>query len=274
MPAADIGNRSRRKLKRRLAGRWLEPCQSARSTVQRVRGRPSSRVTVPMRHAERSPTRSSARTAERSCERRLLRRFVIRHLLLLLFLCASAASAQVDMPDPRAIAGTPLPAPELPNAHRHRARRARADGQQHRRPGGDAQVGAARRTAKTDEQGRAQFDGLTAGTPVQATTTSMAKTLTSQEFPVPGTGGVRVALISGIAAAAAKEKAAADAAAKEPARPGVVEIGPESRIIIEYPGRQPHGVLPARDRQQRAHADRHRRTAADSSCRPAPRVRR
>ncbi len=51
---------------------------------------------------------------------------------------------------------------------------------------------------------------------------------------MPGNGGVRVALIAGIAAAKAAEKSAADAAAKEPARPGVVEIGPESRIILEY----------------------------------------
>jgi hypothetical protein len=43
-----------------------------------------------------------------------------------------------------------------------------------------------------------------------------------------------VALIAGIAAAAAKETSEAEAAAKMPARPGVVEIGPESRIIIEY----------------------------------------
>jgi len=41
-------------------------------------------------------------------------------------------------------------------------------------------------------------------------------------------------LIAGIAAAAAKEKSEAEAAAKLPARPGVVEIGPESRVIIEY----------------------------------------
>ena len=69
---------------------------------------------------------------------------------------------------------------------------------------------------------------------MQATTTVDGETLTSQEFPVPARGGVRVALIAGIAAAAAKEKAEAEAAAKVPARPGVVEIGPESRIIIEY----------------------------------------
>jgi hypothetical protein len=69
---------------------------------------------------------------------------------------------------------------------------------------------------------------------VQATTTVDGETLTSQEFSVPEKGGVRVALIAGIAAAAAKEKAEADAAAKMPARQGVVEIGPESRIIVEY----------------------------------------
>ena len=95
-------------------------------------------------------------------------------------------------------------------------------------------VGSDTRTGKTDEQGRAQFDDLAAGALVQATTHLDGETLTSQEFPVPAQGGVRVALIAGIAAAAAKEKAEAEAAAKLPARQGVVEIGPESRIIIEY----------------------------------------
>jgi hypothetical protein len=69
---------------------------------------------------------------------------------------------------------------------------------------------------------------------VQAVAVVDGETLTSQQFAVPTTGGVRVALIAGIAAAKAAEKVAADAAAREPARPGVVEIGPESRIIIEY----------------------------------------
>jgi hypothetical protein len=43
-----------------------------------------------------------------------------------------------------------------------------------------------------------------------------------------------VALIAGIATAAAREKAAAEAAAREPARPGVVELGPESRVVVEF----------------------------------------
>ena len=151
-----------------------------------------------------------------------------------LFFLASEASPQVNMPDPSAMAGTPLPAPELPD--RTVTIRVVRERMGNNIPGQvvTLKVGGETRTAKTDEQGRAQFDGLAAGTPVQATTTVDGETLTSQEFPVPAKGGVRVALISGIAAAAAKEKSEAEAAAKMPARPGVVEIGPESRIIIEY----------------------------------------
>jgi hypothetical protein len=138
------------------------------------------------------------------------------------------------MPDPSAIAGTPLPAPELPDrAVTVRVVRERMGNNV---PGQTVtlKVGSESRTGKTDEQGRAQFDGLAAGTSVQATTIIDGETLTSQEFQVPAKGGVRVALIAGIAAAAAKEKSEAEAAAKMPARPGVVEIGPESRLIIEY----------------------------------------
>lgn len=138
------------------------------------------------------------------------------------------------MPDPSAMAGAPLPAAELPD----RAVTVRVVRE---RMGNNVagqvvtlKVGGETRSVTTDAQGRAQFDGLPAGTLVQATTTVDGETLTSQEFPVPAKGGVRVALIAGIAAAAAKEKAEADAAAKLPARQGVVEIGPESRIIIEY----------------------------------------
>jgi hypothetical protein len=138
------------------------------------------------------------------------------------------------MPDPSAIAGTPLPAPELPDrAVTVRVVRERM-GNNIAGQAVTLKVGADSRTAKTDEQGRAQFDGLAAGTRVQATTIVDGETLTSQEFSVPATGGVRVALIAGIAAAAAREKAEAEAAAKLPARQGVVEIGPESRIIVEY----------------------------------------
>lgn len=147
---------------------------------------------------------------------------------------AGPAYGQVNMPDPSAIAGVPLPAPELPNATVSvRVVRERMGNNV---AGQDVTllVGNTPRAAKTDEQGRAQFTGIPPGTIVQASTTVDGEVLTSQQFSVPGSGGVRVALIAGIAAAAAREKAAADAAAREPARPGVVEIGPESRIVIEF----------------------------------------
>lgn len=147
---------------------------------------------------------------------------------------AGAVSAQVNMPDPSAIAGTPLPAPELPD--RTVTVRVVRERMGNNVAGQDVtlRVGGETRRGKTDAQGRAQFDGIAPGTLVQASTTIDGETLTSQEFPAAAQGGIRVALIAGIAAAAAQEKAAADAAAKEPARPGVVEIGPESRIILEY----------------------------------------
>jgi hypothetical protein len=138
------------------------------------------------------------------------------------------------MPDPSAIAGTPLPAPEL--AAGTITVRVVRERMGNNIAGQEVTLtaGQGKRTLKTDAQGRAQFDGLAPGMMVQATTTVDGETLTSQQFAVPNSGGVRVALIAGIAAAAAKETSEAEAAAKMPARPGVVEIGPESRIIIEY----------------------------------------
>jgi len=143
-------------------------------------------------------------------------------------------AAQVNMPDPSAIAGTPLPAPEL--AAGTITVRVVRERMGNNVAGQEVTLtaGQGKRSLKTDAQGRAQFDGLAPGMMVQATTTVDGETLTSQQFAVPNSGGVRVALIAGIAAAAAKEKSEAEAAAKLPARPGVVEIGPESRVIIEY----------------------------------------
>lgn len=162
--------------------------------------------------------------------RRLLFSLLTFHFALL----GAVPHAQVDMPDPSAIAGTPLPAPELPpGTVTVRVVRERMG---NNIAGQDVTltVGGARRTMKTDEQGRAQFDKLPDGALVQATTVVDGETLTSQEFAVASQGGTRVALIAGIAAAKAKESAAAAAAAREPARPGVVEIGPESRVIVEF----------------------------------------
>ena len=153
---------------------------------------------------------------------------------LLLTLLAAPAFAQMATPDASAMAGLPLPAADVPDASvTVRVLRERM-GNNLSGQAVSLRVGTESRTATTDAQGRAQFTGLTAGALVQATTTVDGEVLTSQEFPVPAKGGIRVALISGIQKVADAEKAAAAAAAKEPARPGVVEFGSESRIIFEF----------------------------------------
>jgi hypothetical protein len=147
---------------------------------------------------------------------------------------ALAASAQVAMPDPSQIAGVPLPAPELP-AGTVSVRVVRE------RMGNNVQGqavtvtgGGETKTGTTDAQGRAEFTGFRAGTSVVATATVDGEALTSQPLPVPAQGGVRVALIAGIAEAAARDRAAAEAAANEPPRSGIVVIGGESRVILEF----------------------------------------
>jgi hypothetical protein len=90
------------------------------------------------------------------------------------------------------------------------------------------------RSATTDAQGRAEFSGLTPGQTVKVRAEVDGEALESQEFPIAAQGGTRVALIAGIAAAAAREESAAAEAAKQPARPGVVVLGKQSRVIIEF----------------------------------------
>ncbi len=158
----------------------------------------------------------------------------LQHFLLLA-LCAFGITAQAqDMPDPSSMAGQPLPAGDLANGT-ITVRVVRE------RMGNNVQgqdvtltIGQDKRTVKTDAQGRAEFSALPAGATVQAMATVDGEALSSQSFQVPARGGIRVALIAGIAKVKAAEQAANAAAAKEPARPGVVEIGPDSRIILEY----------------------------------------
>ena len=139
-----------------------------------------------------------------------------------------------QMPDPSQMAGRPLPAAELaPGTVSVRVFRERIGNNvvkqavTLRSPEGTL-------STTTDDQGRAQFPGLKPGTMVTAEAVVDGETLTSQTFPVPAESGVRVALVAGIAAAAAREKAAAEEGARQPARQGVVVFGGETRIILEF----------------------------------------
>jgi hypothetical protein len=155
--------------------------------------------------------------------------------LLALALTAAIGHVQAQqMPDPSQMSGRPLPAPELaPGTVSVRVFRERIGNNVAKQP---VTLRTPDRTlnATTDDQGRAQFPGLAPGTVVTAEAVVDGETLTSQSFPVPADSGVRVALVAGIAAAAAREKAAAEEGARQPARAGAVVFGGETRIIIEF----------------------------------------
>ena len=144
------------------------------------------------------------------------------------------AAAQVAMPDPAQMSGLPLPAPELPDATvTVRLVRERMGNNV---PGHEVTLITpdGRASAVTDAEGRAQFTAVPAGARVTAEATIDGETLRSQEFPVPARGGVRVALVAGVAKAAAATAAARAEAAAAPARPGAVVFGPDTRVILEF----------------------------------------
>ena len=154
-------------------------------------------------------------------------------------LVPGAVRAQVAMPDASQLSGVPLPAPELPDAAvTVRVVRERMGNNV---PGQDVTLitPEGRVTGVTDAQGRAQFMAVSAGARVTAEVVVDGETIRSQEFTVPSRGGVRVALVAGIATAAAADAAARAEAAKAPARPGTVVFGADTRVILEFQDDRP-----------------------------------
>jgi hypothetical protein len=160
--------------------------------------------------------------------------FVLSSSFLVLSSSFLVPLAAQQMPDISQMAGTPLGAPELPDGTISvRVLREQLGNNitDHEVTLKGAQVS---KTARTDAQGRATFTGIEPGTVVVATTTVDGEALQSQEFDIPAKGGVRVALVSGLKGVAERERAAAEAGAKEPPRPGMVVFGGESRVIFEF----------------------------------------
>lgn len=117
-------------------------------------------------------------------------------LALALVTGAASAAAQIQMPDPKEMSGIPRPVTDLPdNTLSVRMIRGQLSnnlvGQEV-----ELHVGGDVRTATTDEDGRAEFSGIPAGTPVTATATVDGEALQSQEFPFPGRGGIRLMLVA------------------------------------------------------------------------------
>ena len=147
---------------------------------------------------------------------------------------AGLCVAQINMPDPALIHGRAIPAPELPNGTVTVRVVREAIG--NNIVGEDVRVtaGGAVRTASTDDQGRAEFTDLPAGSDARAESTVAGEPLVSEPFTVPTSGGLRVILVAGLEEAAARAQEEAAAAAAAPPVQGVVVLGPNSRLFIEF----------------------------------------
>src|SRR4029453_9719293 len=93
-------------------------------------------------------------------------------------------------------------------------------------------------TGKTDDQGRAEFTGLTPGTTASAVAVVDGERLESQAFPVQPQGGVRLMLV---ATDKEKERQKAEDAKLAPIT-GQVVIGGDLRIVME-PGEETISVF-------------------------------
>jgi hypothetical protein len=139
-----------------------------------------------------------------------------------------------DMPDPSLIHGRAIPAPELGDGVVTVRVVREAIG--NNIPGQQVQViiGGTKRTATTDDQGRAEFNNLPRGDEARAEVTVDGEALVSQPFRVPSTGGLRVILVAGIAKAAERKKQEEAAAAAGPAVKGVVVFGGNTRVLMQF----------------------------------------
>lgn len=154
-------------------------------------------------------------------------------LIVCLLIPAAGAQAQ-DMPNPEMVHGKALPERNLPDGT-VTVRVARESignwlpGQTVR-----VQVNGRDVTARTDDQGRAQFSSLPRDAELRAEATVDGEALVSEPFRVPSAGGLRVILIAGIKQAA--ERRAAEQAKERAAPPikGVISLGGDTRIIAEF----------------------------------------
>jgi hypothetical protein len=160
----------------------------------------------------------------------------MRAALACLTLVAAVAFGAADlrarqMPDPKQVAGIPLPVANLPTGTI--SVRVIKGSLTNNIPDQLVELKGVdpARSVKTDAGGRAQFDGLTPGARVTATTTVGSELLQSQEITVPASGGIRVLLVA--TDPDAEKKAAEDQKVAGPAQPGVIVLGDQSRFVIE-----------------------------------------
>lgn len=153
--------------------------------------------------------------------------------IICFLLTASLASAQ--MPDPRQMSGIPRPDPQLQNGVvTVRVIRGSFDN-----PVVSLTVElegpSPAMRATTDDAGRAEFKGVAAGARVKAVAVVAGERIESQDFAMPGSGGVRLALVAAGASGSPSPSGppAAAAADSGPVQPGDVVLGEDSRFVFE-----------------------------------------
>jgi hypothetical protein len=155
---------------------------------------------------------------------------------ILALLALTPVTALAQMPDARQMSGIPRPDPQLATGT-VTVRVARGS---FANPVDsltvELSIGGAARQATTNGEGRAEFTGIAPGTSLKASTVVAGEKLESQEFSMPASGGVRLALIAVDPAGGASGPSGVPAAPAEPvvpAQPGNVVLGEDSRFVFE-----------------------------------------
>jgi hypothetical protein len=131
------------------------------------------------------------------------------------------------MPDPKEMSGIPRPVTDLPTGHVSvRLIRGQLSNNIQGHPV-EMHAGGKVTTVKTDENGRAEFSGVAAGTSVRAVATVDGERLESQEFPWPARDGIRVMLVATL-------KTAGGPAPVFQPQPGNVVLGDQTRVIVDH----------------------------------------
>ncbi len=159
-------------------------------------------------------------------------RSILPTFLAAALLVAFAVPARAQMPDVKQMSGMPLPVSDAaPGTVTVRVVRGALTDVVADQPV-DLIGGAAPITVKTNEAGRAEFNGVAPGSRVRAVTVVDGERLESQEFDVPRSGGIRLLLVA-TDANAPKPSPEDQKRAQAPPQPGTVVLGGESRFVIE-----------------------------------------
>lgn len=149
-------------------------------------------------------------------------------------LAASPAAFAQQMPDPSQIAGKAIPAPELGNSVVTVRVVRQSIGNNVPQQAVKITQGSVSRTAISDDQGRAEFKDLPAGSNWRAEATVDGETLVSDPFTVPAAGGLRVILVAGLAKAAEQKRQDEAKALEEPPVKGTVVFGGDTRLLMQF----------------------------------------